>query len=360
MTNKTRSLLIFGSVGLLIAGLTVNKLFFSASPAVANRSGGGGPLTAEGFVVQPVEYEPFEESVGTLHPMEESVLRAEIPGRITAIHFKDGQSVQEGQLLAELYNEDIKAEILRIEAQLEVAQSTAERVKSLYAAQTASKQELDEALAQVKILEANLTGQKARLEQTRIRAPFSGTVGLRQISVGTFLNAGAEILTIRQTHQLKLDFYTPEYLGHKIRTGQDVYWWADALEITGEATISAIEPALEAGTRSLKIRAVINNPANGLLPGNFLRVRIPLDQDQNPLLVPSHAVIPEIRGYKVIRCVDGKVAPAPVEIGIRNDSLVEIRRGVQSGDTILLTGLLQAKPGQDIQFSRILQTKGQP
>lgn len=355
MNDKTRTLLVFGTVGAILVSFTAYKLIFSANPKAPLGAKPNGPMVAEGFIIRPMDLNPSISAVGSVLAMEEAQLRAEVPGRLVALYFKDGSFVKSGTLLAELYHEDVQAELKKAEAQLTLAQTTAKRTQALRQSQNASEQALEEAMAGVKNWEATVEGWKAKLSQTRIYAPFDGVVSLRQLSVGTYLSAGTDVVTIRQMNPLKIDFFLPAEEATNIIKGQTAFWEAEGQGLKGECVVSAIEPAIDLQTRNIKVRATITNPPAQLLPGHFVRMKLPVSQATPPLMMPSHGLVPEIRGYKVWKMKDGIANPQPVTIGFRNDSLVEIREGLLAGDTILLSGLLQAKPGQSVQFSQIRQ-----
>jgi membrane fusion protein (multidrug efflux system) len=355
MKDKTRTLLVFGAVGTLLLGFTTYKLIFSGHTKKQGGPKPNGPLMAEGFVIRPLDLSPSLSAAGSVLAMEEAQLRAEVPGRLVALHFNDGTFVKQGTLLAELYSEEVQAEVKKAEAQLTLTQSTAKRTQALRQTQNASEQELEEALAAVKSWEATVDSWKAKLAQTRTYAPFDGVVSLRQLSVGTYLSAGTDIVTLRQMNPLKIDFFLPAEHASHLSKGQTAFWEVEGEGLQGTCILSAIEPAIDIQTRNIKVRAMIPNPPAQLLPGHFVRVSLPVQQETPPLMMPSHGLVPEIRGYKVWKMKDGTANPQPVTIGFRNDSLVEIREGLLAGDTILLSGLLQAKPGQSVQFSQIRQ-----
>lgn len=355
MNDKTRTLLVFGTVGALLVGFTAYRLIFTGNKKAKGATNQGGPLMAEGFVIRPIDLRPSLQAVGSVYAMEEAQLRAEIPGRLVALHFQDGAFVKSGTLLAELYHEDILAELKKAEAQLALAQTTARRTEALRQSQNASEQELEESRAALKTWEATVESWKAKLAQTRIHAPFHGVVSLRQLSIGTYVSAGTDIVTIRQMNPLKIDFFLPAEHAPRLVKGQTAVWETENNGLKGECVLSAIEPAIDLQTRNIKVRALVANPPASLLPGQFVRISLPVQQEKIPLMMPSHGLVPEIRGYKVWKMKEGMTHPQPVTIGFRNDSLVEIKDGLMVGDTLLLSGLLQAKPGQSVQFSNIRQ-----
>src|SRR5690606_29005244 len=207
-----------------------------------------------------------------------------------------------------------------------------------------SQQGFDLAAAEVEILEAQKNATTVELEKTRIRAPFSGRVGVRQVSEGAYVSPATTLITLQDVSSIQVDFPVPERYAPDVKQGQKFTFTVAGMSRSFEGEVTVIEPTIDASTRSLQVRGVCAEPG-GLLPGGFAEVTLMLDGMSQGLLIPSQALVPSPRGQGVYVIKDGKADLVPVDIGVRTPDQVQILRGLDEGDVIAVTNLLRLRPG---------------
>jgi membrane fusion protein (multidrug efflux system) len=310
-------------------------------------------LSAEGYVAYHQSFSSQYAASGSLLPNEQIDIHPEVSGRVTAITFKEGSHVHKGQLLVQLYDAEIRASLQKLRSQKQLQQGIVRRQKELVNIGGISKQDYETSLQQQKAIEADIAAAEAQLRSTRVIVPFDGTIGIRNISVGAIVSPTTLITTLQQTHTLKMDFSVPEqYLG-SINAGKEVFFYVTGSVDTLSGKVAAIDAGADAMTRTVKVRATVENRAGKLIAGSFANVIIPLQSENNAILIPSQAIIPTTRDKKVAIAQNGKVNMVAVKLGQRTSDKVEILQGVQAGDTIITTGLMQAKQGMDVKIRKI-------
>ena len=357
MRNKTiRIVLLF--LVLVAAGYFTYRLLAKdskkapAGPPAAARPAGRAIL-ADAYVVKPVTLDESIEASGTLQSNEEVELKPEITGRITNIYFKEGAKVSKGTLLIKLYDGDIRAQIQKLELQRQLARTTLERQQNLLKINGISQQDVDVTANQVSAYGADIEYNKAQLQKTEIRAPFGGTLGLRYVSEGAIVGPTTIMTTLQQLDPLKIDFAAPEKYRNAIRRNDPVTFSVAGDTNKYRGSIYAIDPKIDLATRSVKIRALVPNPQGKLFPGSFAKTVISLKDNPNAIMIPSQAVIPGTRNKQVIVADSGRAKFVIVETGIRNENSVQITNGLQIGDTVITTGILQLKPGMPFQYNKV-------
>jgi membrane fusion protein (multidrug efflux system) len=285
-------------------------------------------------------------AIGTLRADETVVIRPEIAGRIATIHFKEGQAVRQGEPLATLDQAEYQAQLASSAAQLALEESSFRRLQDLERKNLTSQQNLDEARAKLDAARAQQELNRVRLDKTVIRAPFDGTVGLRQVSPGAYVKPGDDIANLESLGSMKLDFRVPETYLARLRAGQSLAVRVDAYpDQLFDGAIYAIEPGVDEETRTVLLRARLPNKGNKLRPGLFARVSLVLEQRENALVVPEQAIVPVGQKTFVYRVVDGKAAMTPVTLGLRRPGQVEIVEGVNAGDVVVTDGQLKIRDG---------------
>jgi len=316
---------------------------------VPAKAGGPKTLTAEGIVVKPELFENEYTTSGTLVPNEEVSIMPEIQGRITSITFKEGAVVTQGQVLAQLYNEDIKAQIQKLRAQRELQVKIRRRQAELLNIGGISQQDYETTNTQISAIDADIAYSQAQLRRTSIIAPFSGRTGIRNVSSGAIVTPATVLTTLQQTAMLKMDFSMPEQYRDEVKPGKGVLFTINGKQDTFTATIVAIEPSANSTTRTLRVRALVDNTAGKLGPGAFTHITIPFQHNANAVLIPSQAVIPTNREKVVAVVKNGRATMVPVKIGARTSDKVEILQGLATGDTVLITGIMQVKPDMEVK-----------
>lgn len=344
----------------LKVGFPAVLLFLAAScgekkeaPAGKGGPGKGGPVLIDGYVLSPVTLSNSLSIPGTLEGSERVDLRPEIQGKVISVHFKEGSNVSKGQLLIKLYDADMQAELKGLKIQHELAVKNEKRLKELLSVNGISQQEYDVVATRVAELDASMELVEARISRTEIRAPFSGKIGLRNISPGAMIGPTDIVATLVQTSPLKLDFTLQERYVYALNGKEKVSFQVQGVDGSFNGSIQALESSIDMNTRSLKVRALCENPKGKLMPGAFASVSIAFDEIPDALLVPNQAIIPEVKGKKVIVSRGGKAEFVQVTTGQRDAEKVQILSGLNAGDTIAITGLLSVRPGTELKFKNL-------
>jgi membrane fusion protein, multidrug efflux system len=308
----------------------------------------------EGIIVKPSVLEQTIMVSGTLIPFEETVLMPDVTGRIISINFQEGMFVKKGTLLMQLFNDDIQAQLHKLQTELEIAEQTEKRQSELAAVNGISQQEYDQTMLQVHSVKDDIEVVQAQLSKTKIVAPFDGIIGLRNFSVGAVVTPGSALVTIRQVNQLKLEFSFPGKYGGYVKKDTKVKFTLQGKEEEFEAVVTATEGGIDIGTRNLKAVALVSSVNSELIPGMYANVELHLKESNHVLMVPTQAIIPQERNKKLIVAKGGKASFIIVKTGVRQASDVEILSGVEAGDTVVTTGVLFIKPNSSLEFSKVI------
>ena len=307
----------------------------------------------EGLVVGTMVLDNAIGTGGTLLPLEQTELHPEISGRVISMNLPEGKKVAAGTLLVKLFDEDLQTQLKKFETQLAIARSTEQRLKSLVDIQGVSQQEYDLATLQTRNIEAEMDLLRVRIRQTEIRAPYSGIIGLRQISPGAYITPSSIVATIRDDHKLRLEFSVPEKYGALMRTGQTVKFTVDGSQRTYSATVMASEMSVSSDTRDLRLRAVVNEQSNELVSGRFAEVSLSLTTQLKAIMIPTECIIPQARDKKVVVSRGGKAQFTTITTGVRQSDKVEVLSGLTVGDTIVTSGMLFLKPESVFKFTKV-------
>lgn len=291
---------------------------------------------------------------GTIVSEDATEIHPEVSGRIISLNVREGAHVGKGAVLAKLYDADLQAQKRKLQVQLQIAQQTASRHEELVKIGGISKEDYAATGLQVSNLRADLDIINTSIAKTVIRAPFSGKLGLKQISIGAYVTPQSVIAIIQKTADLKIDFSVPEKYTNQIKKGQYVNFTVEGSDRNYTAVISATQPGIEQASRSLVIRAQVKGEIAGLTPGNFAKVKLNFEPDPNALLIPSQAIIPQARGKRVVVARNGTADFVDVTTGVRDSSMVQVTSGLNKGDTVVITGLLTVKPKAKIIVNKIV------
>ncbi|MBI3041650.1 MAG: efflux RND transporter periplasmic adaptor subunit [Betaproteobacteria bacterium] len=331
--------------GVLVASLLAFAVTASAQPPKGKPM--GMPVKAAPVKVGTVTHDV--SAVGSLLANESVVIRPEVAGRVAAIQFNEGQAVAAGARLVSLDSTEVQAQLAASRADERLTQQRAERAAELFKKNFISQQALDDAREAYKKATAQRQENEARVAKTEIRAPFSGIVGLRQVSAGAYLKAGEDIVRLDKIDVMKLDFRVPEvYLG-KIRRDQPVAVRVDAFP--GEqfaGRVYAVETAVDERTRTVMLRGRVENKGVRLRPGMFARVTLELGSNDKATLVPEQAIVPRGNRNFVFRVVNGKAALTEVGLGARSPGQVEITKGLKPGEVVVTDGQLKLQDGTPV------------
>lgn len=332
--------------GIMTRGLVlgISLLVILAGCGQDDKQAGGGfqrpptPVEAAPVVTGPVT-DSFT-TVGTLEADQSVVVTGEIDGIIVEIPFKEGRKLAEGELIARLVDDQLKAEAQRARALRDQTKSTWERVKSIVDQGAGAPQDLDDATAALKVAEANLALAETRLAKTRITAPFDGLAGKRLVSRGTFMRAGTPITQMAQVDKLRVTFAVPERILGSMHLGAPVAVSTPAFpEIRLTGVVDVIEPLLDPGTRTVGIVALVDNPSEVLRPGMSATIAVVLQERASALTVPTEAVFVE-GGQAYVYAIkpDSLVTRVAVSLGTRLTDVVEVLDGLEDGQQVVKAG----------------------
>ena len=290
----------------------------------------------------------FANEYAELHP--------EVSGRLTYLNVPEGKFIQQGTVIARINDADLQAQVNKSQMQLELAKQTEERLRKLLDIKGVNQADYDAALSQVNNLGADISYTKSLIDKTVIRAPFSGVAGLRQVSPGAYVTPATIIASMQQVSKVKIDFTLPEAYSAYVQKGTYVDVLIDAVNSTKhKALIIASEPQVDVNTRNLKVRALLQDTVAN--PGSFVKVNIVLGKDKSSVLVPTNAIIPDAMNKKMVIIKNGNAVFVDVETGVRKEGAVEVTKGLQAGDTVVVSGVLFAKPNAPVQIRSVKQLK---
>lgn len=359
MTKKTK-IILFSTIGLLIAGMALypqmKKWFASADEPVKEKKEGGQkkqPLNVNAQIVQIQSLTDSYRTKGILMPDEEVDLSFETSGKITDIFFSEGTTVRKGQLLAKVNDKPLQAELKKLESQLPLAQERVFRQKSLLAKDAISQEAYESVTTELEKLKADIELAKARLAQTELRAPFDGVIGLRLVSEGAYASPTKVISKLTKISPLKIEFSVNEKQANDIKPGTPLSFSIENDAQSYPASVYAIESKLDEKTLSLKARARYANPGGKLKPGRSATVEIKLRQIDNAIVIPSIASIAEMGRDIAFVYKNGKAHKVELKKGMRTASSVQILSGLEVGDTLLVTGVMQLREDMSVKLDKI-------
>jgi membrane fusion protein (multidrug efflux system) len=319
--------------------------------AAKGPGGPGGPTPSVVVTtVQPMSFADRIEAVGTAYARESTTIASTVTERIVRLNFRDGEYVRRGDVIAELARSEEAAGLNEAQARLTEAQQQLTRLRQLQERGFATNARVDEQVAMVNAARAQAGAVQAQIGDRVIRAPFSGVVGLRRISPGATVTAGTEIATISDLSQIKLDFSLPETFLAAMRVGQAIEARAAAYPDTlFRGQVESIEPTVDPVTRSVTVRAVLPNPDARLKPGMLMTVNVIANPRTAPA-VPELALVAE-RDRSFVFKVDPEntALKTPVEVGVRQEGMVEVKRGLRPGDRVVAEGTIKVRDGGKVR-----------
>ncbi len=315
------------------------------------------PARVDGFLVQTTTVAESIEVPGTIVAGESTEIHPEVSGRVTQLNVREGAYVQKGAVLAKLYDGDLQAQKRKIEVQLQIAKTTEERYEALQKIGGISKQDYDVTRLNVSNLRADLDIVNTEIGRTVIRAPFSGKLGLKEISTGAYVTPASIVTTIQKTNELRIDFNIPEKYISQVKKGQIVNFTVEGQQGGYTATVMATESGISQDNRALTVRASVRGGEDGLVPGAFAKVKLMFSPDNNAIMVPTQAIIPQARGKKVYVVNGGKADFVEVETGVRDSSMIQVTSGLTPGDTVIITGLLGLRPDAKVVVNKVTTNK---
>jgi membrane fusion protein, multidrug efflux system len=305
-------------------------------------------MVVKGVVIKPQPLDNIVRSSGTVLASESVDLTAESAGRIETILFQEGRHVKRNDLLVKINDDDLQAQLKKTSLQIQLSTEQAERQKQLYDKNLISKEQYDISLNQLNSQKADYENLIAAIRKKEIRSPFDGIIGLRYVSEGGYVSQTTRIASIQKINPLKVDFAIPEKYSGQVSVGDLVRFRNDEAKLEFTGKLYAIEPKIDADTRTLQLRALCDNKAEKVLPGAYVQIELQLKEITDALLVPTQAIIPVLKGQTLLIRKNGVAVSIPVKTGIRTATSIQIIDGIAPGDTVITTGIMQLRTGMPI------------
>ncbi|NIR32008.1 MAG: efflux RND transporter periplasmic adaptor subunit [Gammaproteobacteria bacterium] len=349
---------------LLLLGLVFGGIFgwkhHQAQQQAAQASAPPPPATIAATEVRTESWQPYLFAVGSLVATQGIHVTNEVAGQVEKIHFQSGQVVTEGEPLLQLDDSVDRAELAGLVAQRRLAEIRFKRITELLQKNVVPKADYDEAQANLDNASAQVASQRRRIEEKQIQAPFAGLLGIREVDIGEYLAAGARIVPLQALDPIYVDYSLPEQNFARLSAGQSVRLTVKAYpKRTFQGRIEAINPGIDPGTRSVRIRAVLDNPGHHLRPGMFAEVRTLLPERANVLTLPRTAITyaPYGDSVFVIEEADGDlvVQRRQVQTGEVREGRVEIVQGLEAGERVVAAGQVKLRNGQRVRIDNSVE-----
>lgn len=312
-------------------------------------------LQVEGYSLHPALFDNTLVITGSILANESIELKSEASGKITKINFKEGTQVKQGDLLVQINDEEIRAQIEKQRYMQKLNKDIEYRQRQLRQKDAISEEEYENALNNLNTTISDIKLLEAQLQKTRVFAPFTGTIGLRYVSVGAYISPSTVIATLYNSSPAKIEFAVPSRYTTQITTGKKIRFTVenDTSRIF-DGEVYAIEPRIDEETRTLKLRALAENANGQLIPGQFVKIDLILSSKKDALLIPTQAVIPGQDGQKVFVARGGIAQELTIETGTRTNLKIEVLSGLTAGDTVITTGILQLRNEMPIRLVKVL------
>ncbi|MGZ5283196.1 MAG: efflux RND transporter periplasmic adaptor subunit [Bacteroidia bacterium] len=348
------AVLILGLSALVFYRIKANK----ERDAGAAMSKGGGkpggqmpPTRVNGVVLKPQDFANSLQVTGSIEADEQVEIRSEVSGMVRSINFQEGKKVSKGQVLVKIDDSELRAQLLQAQTKQNLASENERRARLLLKKEAISQEEYDVASSEFRSAQAQTQLINAQLAKTIIRAPFSGTIGLRSISEGAYISPQTLITNLVSTDPIKITLSVPEKYASQVKVNTELTFTVAGSRKEYKATVYALEPGIESTTRTLQLKARARNPDNELLPGSFANITLPLSVMKEALLVPTEAVIPIQDGKMVFVSENGKAKEVKIETATRTDKDILVMSGLKAGDTVLTTGIMSLKPKAPVKVN---------
>jgi len=342
---------IWAAIIILLIILILPKIIINKNNGSPSQSPRMQALNVNGIIIKPKYLQNKIFSNGTLMSNEEVEIRSEITGKITQILFEEGKRVKKGELLVKINDAELQATLKKNKSRETLARDKEYRYRQLLEKNLTSQQEYDVALGELNSILADIEFTQAQIEKTEIRAPFDGIIGLRSVSVGSYISPQTKIATLQNINPMKVDFSVPQKYFGLIREGKTIYVRSSSTGKVYTGKIYAVEPKIDQNTRTVQARAIIPNERGELTPGAYVEIDIVLEEFNNAILVPSETIVPDFEGEKVFVYRNGKAVPQYITTGIRTEKEVQIISGLKAGDTLITSGIIQLKPNLKVKLN---------
>ncbi|WP_338407253.1 efflux RND transporter periplasmic adaptor subunit [uncultured Flavobacterium sp.] len=340
LKNIVYTILIVGFGAFIVYRIASNK---SKNNDFKDKGGKNKTTNVIGIVLQYQTFDNMLSLSGSIEANEQVEIRSEVSGIVEGIYFNEGSYVSKGQLLFKVNDIELKAQLAQAKTKEDLASETERRAQLLLDKEAISLEELDIAKADYKLAQAQIQLIQAQIAKTSVRAPFSGKIGLRSISPGTYITPSILVAKLVNIGKLKITFSIPEKYINQVKPNSNLSFTVAGSSEKYEAKVYAIEPEVQISTRTLQVRAIAENKSGKLLPGTFANVEFPLDIIKDAVMVPSEAIISVQNGKKVFISYDGKAKEVMIETTTRTDASVLVLSGLKAGDTLITSGVMSLK-----------------
>lgn len=344
--------IIYALLALGLGGLVFNRIQTNKKADEKNNAKSGKPVSqVQGLIVQPKNFSDVLSLSGTIEANEKVDIRSEISGMVDAILFAEGSHVNAGQALIKINDSELRAQLAQAVSKRDLTSENERRAKLLLQKEAISQEEYDAASAEYRTAKAQIQLLQAQLTKTTVKAPFSGVVGLRNISKGAYVTATTEITKLVNASQVKITFSVPEKYATLMQLNTLIEFKVAGDTKNYQGKVYAIDPNIDVATRTLSVRAVAQNADGKLIPGTFANITFPLNSNPNTLMVPSQALIPVQNGKKLYISSNGKAKEIMVQTGSREVDDVVVLDGIKAGDTVLVGGIMSLRDGADVKVN---------
>ena len=350
MNNKKVKLLLkIGIPIVIVGGLAIYKMNYYPTVGQQERSNkkGDKSIPVNAYIVKAQGLSSNIQAVGTLMPNEEVDLVAETTGKVIGIYFEEGTRVKKGELLLKVDDADLQAQLMRAKYQQKLLSEQLERQRVLFQKDAVSREEYDKVQTDYNMVEADIALLEVKIARTELRAPFSGIIGFRNVSLGAYLSH------LVDDNRLKVEFSIPEKYASDAKIGATVRFKTESSEKLFPAKVYAIDPRVDTQTRTILLRALSENTNHELSPGMFARIDLITSHSNRALLIPTQSVVSDMEGKSVWVVKNGKARTVPVETFQRTENQIEILSGLSIGDTVLVSGLMQVREGIPVTLSQV-------
>ena len=351
---------IIGGIAIVAAAAVIVPRFMASPPdepakAAAPKGGGGGggnrAISVLVSVAEPERVLDGIRAVGSLKAFERVELSAESSGKVEQILFDEGTHVSKGQVLLRINDDDLQAQMRRYEFQKKTLGERLDRQRVLFEREAISREAFDAVQTEYNMLQADMQLLQVKIDRCVVRAPFAGRMGFRLVSLGAYITPATPIASLVDLSQLRLEFSIPEKYNTMKLAGMRIYFTTEGIKTQHTATVYAVEPTVDEKTRTLILRALCPNASERLRPGMLARVVIPTSALVERLMVPTEAIVPSMEGKSVWVVRNNTAVSVAVETGIRLDKTVEVTRGLEAGDSVITTGLMQLREGAKVKVT---------
>lgn len=341
------------SIAILLA---VKFIFFgnnAAKPAATGPSQKNQAVPVSAVIAKTATLDNKVYASGTVLANEEVELRPEASGKILQINFREGSHVSKGDLLIKINDADLHAQLAKLHLQSKLSAEQEARQKKLLDIQGISREEYDIALSQLNSLKADEEYTQAQIAKTELRAPFEGLIGLKNVSVGSYVSPSQTIAWLQQIDPVKIDFSIPEKYASMIHHHDQINFTASNSTENFKGEVYAVQPRIDIATRTLQVRALSPNKEGKIIPGAFVKIELVLKEINDAILVPTEAIVPVLKGKNVFLFRNGVAEPQKVETGIRTDAGIQVIEGINTGDTIITSGIMQLRRGMSVKLTDV-------